>query len=80
MELKFKVAARIARPVGEVFEAITDPAKLSRYFTTGGAQRRLETGATVTWSFHDHPGRAVGRPAQALVPTAERLLKFPMAA
>ena len=24
--------------------------------TTGGAQGRLETGATVTWDFHDFPG------------------------
>jgi uncharacterized protein YndB with AHSA1/START domain len=56
MDLKFKVAARIARPVADVFEAVADPAQLSRYFTTGGAQGRLETGATVTWDFHDYPG------------------------
>ena len=56
MELKFKVAARIARPVSQVFEPLANPAELSRYFTTGGAQRRLETGATVTWDFHDYPG------------------------
>lgn len=56
MDLKFKVAARIARPVDEVFEAVADPAKLSGYFTTGGAKGRLETGATVTWDFHDFPG------------------------
>ena len=56
MELKFKVAARIAKPVHEVFEAVADPARLSEYFTTGGAQGRLETGATVTWDFHDFPG------------------------
>lgn len=56
MELKFKVSARIARPVAEVFEAIADPAELSAYFTTGGAQGRLETGATVTWDFADFPG------------------------
>ena len=56
MDLKFRVAARIARPVHEVFEAVADPAKLSNYFTTGGAQGRLETGATVTWDFHDYPG------------------------
>lgn len=56
MELKFKVAARIAKPVAEVFEAVVDPAKLSRYFTTGGARGRLETGATVMWEFHDFPG------------------------
>jgi uncharacterized protein YndB with AHSA1/START domain len=56
MELKFRVAARIARPVHEVFEAVADPAQLSQYFTTGGAKGRLETGATVTWDFHDFPG------------------------
>jgi uncharacterized protein YndB with AHSA1/START domain len=56
MELKFTVTARIAKPVAEVFEAIVDPATLSRYFTTGGAKGRLETGATVYWDFHDFPG------------------------
>ena len=56
MELKFRVAARIARPVHEVFEAVADPGQLSQYFTTGGAQGRLATGATVTWDFHDFPG------------------------
>ena len=56
MELKFRVAARIAKPVHEVFEAVADPDQLSHYFTTGGAKGRLETGATVTWDFHDYPG------------------------
>lgn len=56
MELKFRVSARISKPVAEVFEAVADPAQLSKYFTTGGAQGRLETGATVCWDFHDYPG------------------------
>jgi len=56
MELKFTVAARIARPVEEVFEAVVAPDRLSKYFTTGGARGRLETGAEVTWDFHDFPG------------------------
>src|SRR5215217_7701293 len=56
MDLKFRVAARISRPVHEVFEAVADPATLSHYFTTGGAEGRLEQGATVTWDFHDFPG------------------------
>jgi len=56
MDLKFRVAARIAKPVHEVFEAVADPQQLSQYFTTGGAKGRLETGATVTWDFHDYPG------------------------
>lgn len=56
MPPRFTVGGRIARPVSEVFEAVVDPAKLSGYFTTGGAQGRLEPGATVSWDFHDYPG------------------------
>src|SRR3712207_3925745 len=56
MKPKFRVSARIAKPVEEVFEAVADPARLSRYFTNGGAKGRLETGATVTWDFADFPG------------------------
>jgi len=56
MELTFTVSARISKPVHAVFEAVADPAQLSRYFTTGGAEGRLEAGATVTWDFHDFPG------------------------
>jgi len=56
MDLRFRVAGRIAKPVHEVFEAVADPGQLSNYFTTGGAEGRLETGATVTWDFHDFPG------------------------
>lgn len=56
MDLKFRVFANIAKPPHEVFEAVADPAKLSCYFTTGGAQGRIEEGATVTWDFADFPG------------------------
>ncbi|MEO7654076.1 MAG: SRPBCC domain-containing protein [Sphingomicrobium sp.] len=56
MDLKFKVMIHVSRPVAEVFEAVADPAQLSSYFTTGGPVGRLETGATVTWDFHDFPG------------------------
>lgn len=56
MAYEFTVSGRISRPVHEVFEAVADPAKLSEYFTTGGATGRLETGATATWDFHDFPG------------------------
>ncbi|MEL6875053.1 MAG: SRPBCC family protein [Pseudomonadota bacterium] len=56
MDLKFKVAARIAKPIEEVFEAVVEPSSLSSYFTTGGAKGRLEKGATVAWEFHDFPG------------------------
>lgn len=55
-ELGFTVSGFIARPPAETFEAVADPAVLSRYFTTGGAQGRIEPGTTVTWDFADFPG------------------------
>ena len=56
MELKFTVGGRIAKPVEEVFETVVNPDRLSKFFTTGGAKGRLETGAEVIWDFHDFPG------------------------
>lgn len=55
-ELVFTVSGRIGKPPAEVYEAVADPEQLSRYFTTGGAAGRLETGAVVSWDFHDFPG------------------------
>ena len=56
MDLKFEVTGRVNKPVSEVFEAVVNPDQLSAYFTTGGAKGRIETGATVSWDFHDFPG------------------------
>ncbi|MHA7986797.1 SRPBCC family protein [Rathayibacter sp. CAU 1779] len=55
-ELRFLVSGYVRRPVAQTYEAVADPEQLSRYFTTGGAQGRLEPGATVTWDFSDFPG------------------------
>src|SRR3954447_20691605 len=75
MDLKFRVAARIARPVHVVFEAVADPDQLSHYFTTGGAKGRLETGATVMWDFHDFPG-AFPVEVVAVVPDRSIVLRW----
>lgn len=56
MDLRFKVRAKIQRPVGEVFDAVQNPEKLSKYFTTGSASGPLVEGATVMWDFADFPG------------------------
>ncbi len=56
MEINFRVAGRIAKRVDEVFETVVDPARLSNFFTTGGAKGRIKPGATVLWSFAEHPG------------------------
>ena len=56
MPPKFTVFIHVSRPPEGAYEAVADPAILSRYFTTGGAKGRIETGAVVTWEFHDFPG------------------------
>ncbi len=56
MQLRFRTFGRIARPIGEVFDAVVDPAQLSACFTTGGASGRLEKGARIMWDFTDFPG------------------------
>lgn len=58
MQLKFQVSARIQKPIAEVFDAVSNPTKISGYFATGGASAPLSEGATVTWKFHDFPGEA----------------------
>lgn len=76
MEIRFRVAARIARPVAEVFEAVADPGKLSQYFTTGGADGRIKPGATVTWDFADYPG-AFPVEVIEVVPNKRIVLQWP---
>jgi uncharacterized protein YndB with AHSA1/START domain len=56
MDLRFKVRAKIQRPVAEVFGAVQKPEKLSKYFTTGSASAPLTEGTTVIWRFADYPG------------------------
>jgi uncharacterized protein YndB with AHSA1/START domain len=55
MNLGFQIRAKIGKPRGEVFAAVQDPIKLSKYFTTGGASGPLQEGKTVIWRFADYP-------------------------
>ena len=57
MDIQFEVQTRIQKPVGEVFGAVQNPAKLSGYFTNGGASAPLIEGTTVEWAFADTPGQ-----------------------
>jgi len=56
MELNFEVTANIRKPVGDVFDAVYDPGKLSQYFTTNPQPLPLDGGTAVTWEFAGHPG------------------------
>lgn len=48
----FKIATRINKPIREVFEAVADPQKLCRYFTTT-ASGGLDSDETVLWTWGD---------------------------
>jgi uncharacterized protein YndB with AHSA1/START domain len=56
MKLAFTVFANIKKPVADVFDAVYNPKKLSKYFTTKLASAPLKAGTTVMWDFADFPG------------------------
>ena len=57
MNVEVNVEDRVFRPVDEVFAAIVEPERMSRYFLTHGSGP-LKAGATVQWEFAD-VGRSV---------------------
>lgn len=63
--LQFSVFGFVSRPSAEVYEAAVDPEQISRYFTTGGAEGRLEPGNAVSWDFADFPRRFRVTPVEA---------------
>ena len=55
MDPKFQVQLKIRRPVGDVFDAVVDPKKLTRYFAQSSTGPLVE-GKTVKWNFAEAPG------------------------
>lgn len=55
LKLRFQVYTKVRKPVGEVFDAVRNPTKLSKYFTDGGSSGPLKEGAIVNWSFKEPP-------------------------
>lgn len=55
MELRFTIQTKIQRPVSEVFDAVFNPTKLTRYFATESASGPLVEGDEVSWRFADYP-------------------------
>src|SRR5579864_6073849 len=57
MKPEFKIYLNIQRPIAQVFDAVYNPRKLEKYFTTGGASAPLRAGTTVFWNLADFPGK-----------------------
>ena len=54
-KIKAKVQMGILKPVSEVFEAIVDPDKMSKYFISGSTGR-MESGKNLIWTWPDFDG------------------------
>ena len=52
MSLEVKTFIKVQKPAREVFEAIIDPKKMSKYFISTGSAR-LEEGKSITWTWGD---------------------------
>lgn len=76
MELEFKVAIKIQKPIAEVFDAVYNPKKLSGYFTNGGASAPLDPGTTVTWAFADAVGEPMSFPVKVKQTVPNKLIEF----
>ena len=53
--IRAKVQMGILRSASEIFDAIIDPEKMSRYFISGSTGR-IESGKTLTWTWTDYEG------------------------
>jgi uncharacterized protein YndB with AHSA1/START domain len=76
MDLKFTVQTKIQKPVSEVFDAVYNPKKLTKYFTTGGADGPLDEGKTVMWTFNDDPEKPVTFPVKVQKVVKNKLIQF----
>lgn len=56
-KLSFEVYIIVQKPVAQVFDAVYNPKKLIKYFTTQSASAPLDAGTTVYWDFADFPGK-----------------------
>jgi uncharacterized protein YndB with AHSA1/START domain len=55
MDAKYQVQLKVRRPAAEVFDAVVNPDKLSRYFVQSASAALVE-GTTVQWRFAEIPG------------------------
>lgn len=54
-KIKAKVQMGISRSVGEIFDAIIDPEKMSKYFISGSTGK-MESGKSLNWTWTDYEG------------------------
>lgn len=56
MKLTAKATLQIQKQIQEVFEAIVNPEKMTKYFISESTGR-METGKELLWEFGDFPGK-----------------------
>ena len=72
MELIAKATIQIQKPVEEVYAAITDPEKMTKYFISESSGP-IETGKELTWGFPEFEGRF---PVKNIVTVPDRSVSF----
>lgn len=72
MKLTAKATLQIQKPITEVFEAIVDSEKITKYFISESSGR-IEKGAELTWIFGDFPGEI---PVKVLEVQSNKLISF----
>jgi hypothetical protein len=71
--LKVKMQLRIARIPRKIFDAVVDPARMSKYFTSHGSGR-LDSGNPVRWEFADVGMKLIIKPNEFSQPCLFRLV------
>jgi uncharacterized protein YndB with AHSA1/START domain len=78
MKPTFSVYTKVQKPIKAVYDAVYNPKKLQKYFTTKLASAPLKGGTTVTWDFADFPGAFQVQVVRS-VPNKLIVLKWPSA-
>ena len=76
MDIDVTVKDKILKPIGEIFDAIVNPNKLSNFFITR-ASGPLKEGESVTWFFDDTGGQL---PVTVKAVNENKLISFEWAA
>lgn len=72
MKLTAKASLQIQKPINDVFEAIVDSEKITRYFISESSGR-MESGKEIMWEFGDFPGKF---PVQVIEVQLNKFISF----
>jgi uncharacterized protein YndB with AHSA1/START domain len=75
MKFQFTVQLKIQKPAAEVFDAVYDPANLTKYFISASSGP-MEAGATLQWTHTNDKGESFTHPVHVKSVVRGRLIRF----